>query len=290
MQHGAHVRQAEHLNDVAVLERLGRDNVTAHGPVESDADDVAIAFPAAVEAVDTADRSCGDLHEAQIRVGGGRSKGDVEGHFVQLRPDRIGHHRGRLREDLAFPSYVLRQPRSVGILGEPHRRLSLRGFVGRAVHRLGDPDLVDALAGRAEHHADHVRHPGVRAAAEDRRTAALASVDDAFAVRRRLLPTGDPGRAGAHVDARLQQTHQFVDIRPQRVIATRVGAQREQRLDVVGRVHPCRLRPARQFGGIDAYLVRPVRVHPDELHVGSADDGVQRSPPDVAGCPLDHAQ
>ena len=39
------------------------------------------------------------------------------------------------------------RPGVSGILREAHRGLGARRLVGRAVHRLGDPDLVDPLAG-----------------------------------------------------------------------------------------------------------------------------------------------
>ncbi len=84
----------------------------------------------------------------------------------------------------------------------------------------------------------------------------------AFRIRSRssgaLLAAGDPGGAGAHVDAAFEQPGQLVDVRPQRVVATGVGLQCDERVDVVGgrrlrwapanrparrrRPRPCRLR------------------------------------------------
>ena len=94
----------------------------------------------------------------------------------------------------------------------------------------------------------------------------------------------------SHVDAGLQKPGQLVDVRPERVVATGVGLQRDQRVDVVGGRHPCGFGPAGQLGGVDAELVGAVRVDPDQFHVVAPDDGVQRPPSDVAGGPLDDAK
>src|SRR4029078_12780077 len=59
---------------------------------------------------------------------------------------------------------------------------------------------------------------------------------------------------------------------------------------VVGGQDPGGLRPAAQLGGVPAALVRAVRVDPDELEVGPAEDRVQRAAADVAGGPLDDAE
>ena len=94
--------------------------------------------------------------------------------------DGVRHHRGGLGEHLAFAAHVLGQAGGVGILRKSHRRLCSRRFVGRAVHRLGDADLVDPFAGTAEHHPHHVGHPGMCPAAEDSGIALLAGLSDAF--------------------------------------------------------------------------------------------------------------
>ena len=122
---------------------------------------------------------------------------DVERHPVQRRADRVGHHRRGLGEHLALPPHAFGEARGVGVLREAHRGLRARRLVGGAVDRLGDPNLVDALAGSAEHHADHVRHPRMRAAAENRRIAVLASLPDTIQILRRLLAAGDPGGAAS---------------------------------------------------------------------------------------------
>ena len=49
-----------------------------------------------------------------------------------------------------------------------------------------------------------------------------------------------------------------------------------------------RLGPAGQLGRVDAHLVGPVRIDPDQFHVVAPDDRVQRSLADVAGRPLNH--
>ena len=99
----------------------------------------------------------------------------------------------------------------------------------------------------------------------------LTGLRDPGAVLGGLLAAGDPGRARAHVDARLEQPDQLVDVRPQRVVAAGVRLQREQRVDVVRGQDAGRLGPAAQVGGVDADLVGAVRVDPDELHVGTAE-------------------
>ena len=290
MDDRAHVRQPEHLDHVAVGERLGRDDVLAHGPVEADADDVALTHPAAVVARHPRDRAARDRHEPEVGVAGRLGEGDVERHPVEPDPERVGHHRGRLGEDLRLAAHGLGESRGVGRLREAHRPLGLRALVRRAVHRLGDPDLVDALARAAEHHAHEVRHARVGAAAEDRGAGALAGLEDPGPIGRGLLAAGDPGRAGADVHPGTEQRAELVDARPQRVVAARVRAQGEQRLDVVGREHPGRLGPAAQVGGIRADLLLAVGVHAHQLEVGAGQDRVQRTAPDVAGRPLDHPE
>ena len=146
MDDRAHVGQPEHLDDVAVLEWLRRLDMIAHDPVEPDTDDVAVAGPAAVIAVDAGDRAFRDLHEAQIRVVGGWCEGDVERHPVERGAHRVGHHRRGLGEHLAFAAHALRKARGVGRPRESHRLLRFSGLVGGAVHRFRDPDFVDALA------------------------------------------------------------------------------------------------------------------------------------------------
>ena len=194
MQDGAHIRQAEYLDDVAVLKRFGRYHVVSHDPVEPDADDIAVSHPAAVVAHHPADGALRDGHEPEIGIAGGRCERHVEGHPVEFGADRVGHHGCGLGEHLAFPTDALSQPRSIGIAGKAHRGLSSRGFVSRAVHRLGDPDLVDPLAGSGKHHGDHIGHTRVCTVAENRGIATLTSLSDAVEVRGCLLTSSDPGR------------------------------------------------------------------------------------------------
>lgn len=125
-------------------------------------------------------------------------------------------------------------------------------------------------------------------AAEDRGIACSAGLLDAIPIVGALLAAGDPGGARADVDTRLEQSRQLVDVGPQRVVTARIGFQREQGIDVVGCGDARRLGESGELGGVDADLVRAVRVHPDQLHVVTADDGVQRALADVAGGPLDH--
>ena len=188
----------------------------------------------------------------------------------------------------AVGSVALTVVGGLGVAAETHRGLGACRLVGRAVHRLGDADLVDSLAGAGEHHAHHVGHPGVGTAAEDRGIASLAGFSDPLEVRRGLLAAGDPGCRGAHVDPGRQQSLQFVDAGPQRVVAACVRGGGQQRVDVVGGADPGRFRPAGEVGGVHPDLVGAVGVDAGEFHVGSTDDGVQRPPTDVAGRPLDH--
>lgn len=281
------MRDPVDLDDVTVLERLGRHHVIAHRPVESHADHVALADPAAVIPVDPADGVLRDGHEAKIGVTGCGGERDVERHPVQVRADGVGHHGRRLGEHLALAAHAFGQSRGVRVAAEAHRRLGACRLVGRAVHRFGDPNLVDPLTRPGEHHADHVGHAGMGAAAEDRGVACLTSISDAVEILRCLLAPGDPRRRGTHVHAGLEQPDQFVDVGPQRVVAARVGLGGQQRVDVVGGLDPGRFRPAGQLGGVDTDLVGAVCEHPDQFHVRAADDRVQRPAADIAGRPLD---
>ena len=56
---------------------------------------------------------------------------------------------------------------------------------------------------------------------------------------------------------------ELVDVRPQRVVATRVGFQGDQRVDVVGGLDTGGFRPAGQFGGVHTDLVGAVGVDAD---------------------------
>ena len=201
--------------------------MVAHDPVESDADDVTVAHPAAVVAHHAGHGALGDRHEPQIGVAGRRGEGHIEGHPVEFGADRIGHHRRRLGEDSALFSDALGQTRGLGIAGEPHGGLGAGRLVGRAVHRFGDADLVDPLAGTREHHRDHIGHAGVRPVAEDSGMASRTRGSDSHQVVRALLAAGDPGGRRAHVDTRFQQPFEFVDTGPQRVVAARVGLGRQ---------------------------------------------------------------
>ena len=171
-----------------MLQRFGRRHVVAHSPVEADADDVAIADPAPVVAVHACDGAFRDLHETQVGVAGRGSESHVERDLVERGADRVGHHRSRFGEDLAFPAHALGEAGRLGSLREAHCGLGARRFVGRAVHRLGDADLVDPLAGAGQHHADQIGHTGMGAAAEDRGIAFLASLPDAFQIFGDCLP------------------------------------------------------------------------------------------------------
>ena len=128
------------------------------------------------------------------------------------------------------------------------------------------------------------------ATAEHRGIVLHARLLDAIAVFGRLLATGDPCRARTHIDAGVQQPHQLVDVGPQRVIAARVGLQRDQPVDVVGGFDAGGLRPAGKLSGVGSHLLGPMRVYADQLHVASADDCVQRPPADVPGGPLDDTE
>ena len=96
---------------------------------------------------------------------------------------------------------------------------------------------------------------GVDAGAEHRRAAALARVDDAIAIGAEAAAVDERGRAD-DVDARFEDAHELVDVRPHRVVDDAVGLQREQRVDVVGggdaRRHRCRTAHRRR--------VRPCRA------------------------------
>jgi hypothetical protein len=101
------IRYPEYLDDVAIGERLGRYHVIAHGPVESDTDDVSIADPSAVVSVHAADGAFRDFHESQVGVACRCGEGDVEGEAVQRYAHGIGHHRRGLREHLALAAHRL---------------------------------------------------------------------------------------------------------------------------------------------------------------------------------------
>src|SRR3954469_15091109 len=90
----------------------------------------------------------------------------------------------------------------------------------------------------------------MRAAAEYRRTTLLASLSDTVQILRALLAAGDPGRAGAYVDAGLQQPGELIDIGPQRVVATGVRLERDQLLNVVGGLYTGGLGPTGKLAGI----------------------------------------
>ena len=55
-----------------------------------------------------------------------------------------------------------------------------------------------------------------------------------------------------------------------------VGAQGDQRVDIVGGHDTGRFGDTAQLGGVAADLVGPVRVQADEFEVGALDDGAQR--------------
>ena len=123
-----------------------------------------------------------------------------------VRADRVGHHRRRLGEHLALASHALGQPRRVRVLAEAHGGLGARRLVGRAVHRLGDPDLVDALRRRP-------RAPcrpcwscrGGRRCRRSWNCPARRPSRMRSPVLAGLLAAGDPRGAGADVDAGLEQ-------------------------------------------------------------------------------------
>jgi len=65
-----------------------------------------------------------------------------------------------------------------------------------------------------------------------------------------------------------------------------VGVEREQRVDVVGRLDAAGRQPA-QLAGVAADLVGAVHPKADQLEVGAIDDRPEGKLADVAGAPLD---
>ena len=69
-----------------------------------------------------------------------------------------------------------------------------------------------------------------------------------------------------------------------------VGAEGDESVDVVGGQHPGGLVEPAELGRVPTDLGRARGVHPDELQIGSFDDGLQGVAADVAGGELDDSE
>lgn len=160
-----------------------------------------------------------------------------------------------------------------------------RGVVQRGVGRLGDGDLVDAVARRRRHDRQQLGEARADAGAEQRRAAALTRLDQPGPAVAEVV-AGDERRARHHVHPGLQDAHQFVDVDPHRVVHHRIGFQREQCVDVVGGVDAERLDPG-QFADVAAHLLRRPGVAADQFQIRIGRDRRDRTLTDIAGRPLD---
>jgi hypothetical protein len=66
-----------------------------------------------------------------------------------------------------------------------------------------------------------------------------------------------------------------------------VGAQGDQRVDVVGGHHAAEYLEATQLGGVTTHLVCAVGVHADEFEIGAPNDRAQRMAAHITGGELD---
>ena len=129
------------LLDVPVgLERL------ALAPPHAEVDDRAAADPALPAGGDAGDVPGRDRPRADVEVLGGLRELGLADDLVELDAERIGHQRDRLAEHRRALRGHLLQVGVVDRRAEARRPLGVGRVVERGVGRLGDGDLVDAVA------------------------------------------------------------------------------------------------------------------------------------------------
>jgi hypothetical protein len=120
--------------------------------------------------------------------------------------------------------------------------------------------------------------------AEERRAASHARLDQSLAIRTEP-PAVDERRRGDDVDTGSEDPHELVDRRPHGVVHDAVGAQREQRVDVVGGGHAQRIQAA-QLSDVAPDLVGRPRIAAHQLQPGILGDRDHRLLAHVSGRPL----
>ena len=166
--------------------------------------------------------------------------------------------------------------------------LRVRRVVEGGVGRLVDGDLVDAVADARGGDAHQLDEAGADARAEHRRPAALARGRDAVVVVAEPSAVDERRRAD-DVHPCFEDADHLVGVGPHRVVDDAVGLQRQEGLDVVGRLDAHGLDPA-QLAHVAAGLVGGPGVAADELEVGVGDDGADRPLAHVARGPLHDAE
>ncbi len=118
---------------------------------------------------------------------------------------------------------------------------------------------------------------------------------DAAAVTRRLelgharrVKGIEPADRCDDVRARLEQPHDLVERGEQGTVDHAVGAEGDERVDVVGREQADRTEAA-ELADVAAGLGGAVDPGADQLELAMREDAFDGGPADVAGRPLDHA-
>ena len=279
-----HGRTSLHLDDVPVLDLPVGLEGRGLLPPDVQLDDGPVAHPALPAGRDPRHAARRDLPRAEVEVRRGLGVLGLAHHVVELDAERVGHHRHGFAEHRRA---LGRHRLEVGVVDrptEPRRHLRGRRVVAGRVGRLADRDLVDPIADAGEHDAQQLGPPRADPRAEERRAASLARLDQSLAIRAQP-PAVDERRRGDDVDTGFEDPHELVDRRPHRVVDDAVGAQREQRVDVVGGGHAQRIQ-ATQLTDVASDLVGRPRVAAHQLQPGIPGDRDHRLLAHVSGGPL----
>jgi len=285
----AYARDAVDLDDVALLGRPVRLHRVPEPPAQSELDHGLALHSPRPDALETTDGALADLHVTEVEVLRRGTELDVEADLVELDLERARHHLDRIEKDEHASPRPLVEAGGFGRRSKADVEPGLGRGVGGRIDGFENRYPIDPPADRRRDEPQDIREPRIDARPVQRDAPLPSSRVESAHVRLAVGLSGDEVGRRDDVHARLEEPNHVVYDPLQRHVEDAVGAQGENRVEVVRRRDP-ELSQATEIADIRPDLVIAPGITADELEVGMIDDGLHGAAADEARRPLHDAQ